>query len=60
MSPLFSVFVSVYCLYEKCDKPTIVQYYIAGCISRVPRPSLLDLKTNWTSEHALRTELICV
>ena len=59
MSSLFSVFVFVYCLCEKCDKPTIVQY-IADWISWIPRPSSLDLKANWTPEHALRTEPVCM
>ena len=35
--------VFTYYLCEKCDKPITVQYYIAGCASRVPRLILLDL-----------------
>ena len=43
---------------EKCYKPTTVQYYIADCVSWVPRLTLLDLQTNWTYEHALVMEFI--
>ena len=35
-----------------------MQYYIADCVSSVPRLTLLDLGTNWTFEQALRKELI--
>ena len=40
----------MYYLYEKYDKPIAVQYYIADCVSWVPRPTLLDLQRNWTYE----------
>ena len=30
-------------------KPTTVWYYIASCVTRIPRPTLLDLCTNWTA-----------
>ena len=34
-------------------------YYVANCVSWVPRLTLLDLRTNWTHQCALRTALIC-
>ena len=43
----------MYYLCEKCYKPIIVQYYIANCVSWVPRLTLLDLSTNLTYEHVL-------
>ena len=48
----------MYCLCEKYYKPITVQYYIAYCVSWVPRLTLLDLGTDWTYESALRTELV--
>ena len=36
----------MYCLCEKNYKPITVQYYIADCVSWVPRLTLLDLQTN--------------
>ena len=48
----------MYYLREKYYKPITVQYYIADCVSWVPRLILLDLQTNWTYERILRTELI--
>ena len=48
----------MYYLCEKYYKPITVQYYIADCVSWVPRLTLLDLRKNWTYECALRTELI--
>ena len=51
-------------LCEKYYKPITVglygtvQYYIADCVSWVPRLILLDLRTNWTYERTLRMELI--
>ena len=45
-------------LCEKCYKPITVQYYIADCVSWVPRLTLLDLRTNWTYKHTLRMELV--
>ena len=50
----------MYYLCEKCYKPITVQYYIADCVSWVPRLTLLDLRTNWTYESALRMELLCM
>ena len=38
----------MYYLCEKYYKPITVQYYIADCVSWVPRLTLLDLGTNWT------------
>ena len=35
----------MYYLCEKYYKPIIVQYYIADCVSWVPRLTLLDLRT---------------
>ena len=62
---MFSFFVCLffmyqYCLCEKYYKPITVQYYIANCVSWVPRLTLLDLRTNWTYECALRMELVCI
>ena len=37
---------------------TAFQYYIADCVSWVPRLILLNLGTNWTYEHTLRMELV--
>ena len=48
----------MYYLCEKYYKPITVQYYIADCVSWVPRLTLLDLRTNWTYELALGTELV--
>ena len=48
----------MYYLCEKYYKPITVQYHIANCVSWVPRLTLLDLRTNWNSELALRMELI--
>ena len=47
-------------MYHSCKnyyKPIAVQYYIAGCVSWVPRLTLLDLQTNWSYECTLGTEL---
>ena len=46
----FSFFVCflMYYLCEKYYKPITIQYYIADCVSWVPRLTLLDLGTNWT------------
>ena len=41
-------------------KYVTVQYYIANCVSWVPRLILLDLRTTWTYECALRMELVCM
>ena len=38
-------------------KPITVLYYIADCVSWVPRLTLLDLQTHWTYECAL-TEFV--
>ena len=46
-------------LCEKYHKPISAQYYIGDCVSWVPRLTLLDLRTNWSYEHALGIELIC-
>ena len=46
------------CLCEKYYNPITMQYYIADCVSSVPRLTLLDLGTNWTFEQALSKELI--
>ena len=48
----------MYYLCEKYYKPITVEYYIADCVSWVPRLILLDLRTNWTYEHALGMELV--
>ena len=38
-------------------KPITVQYYIADCVSWVPRLTLLDLEQIGLNERALGTEL---
>ena len=59
MFPLFFAFCFfMYYLCEKYYKPITVRYYIADCVSWVPRLTLLDLRTNWTYERALGTELV--
>ena len=47
----------MYYLCAKHNKPITVQYYIADCVSWVPRLTLLNLRTDWTYEHALGKEL---
>ena len=49
----------MYYLCEKYYKPSIVQYYIARCVSWVSRVTLLYLGTNWTYQHTLEKELVC-
>ena len=43
-----------YCLCEKYLKPITVQYYIADCVSQVPRLTLLDsdLMHSWNGTHS--------
>ena len=48
----------MYYLCEKYYKPITIQYYIANCVSWVPRLILLDLGTNLTYKCALRLELV--
>ena len=48
----------MYYLCEKYYKPMTVEYYIADCISWVPRLTLSDLQTEWTYRCTLGTELI--
>ena len=50
----------MYYLCEKYYEPITVQYYIADCVSCVPRLTLLNLQTNWAYECALGMELIHV
>ena len=50
----------MYYLCEKYYKLITVQYYVADCVSWVPRLTLLDLWTNWTYKCTLGTELICM
>ena len=58
MFSLFFAFVFfMYYLCGKYCKPITVQYYIADCVSWVPRLTLLNLRTDWTYEHALGKEL---
>lgn len=34
-------------------RPSTVQYYIASCVSFIPRLTLSDLRTNWTcAQHS--------
>ena len=55
---LFFVFIHFLC--NLCEKhyKAIIQYYIAYCVTWVPRLTLLDLWINWTYECALGIELI--
>ena len=57
---MFSLFfVFFYVLFAwKYFKPITVQYYTANCVSWVPGLTLLDLKTNWTYQHALEAEFV--
>ena len=55
----FGGLLFMYYLCEKYDKPITAQYYIADCVSWVPRLTLLDLGTNWTCEHTLGMGLVC-
>ena len=48
----------MYYFCEKYYKSITVQYYIADCVSWIPRLTLLDLGTNWIYERALGMELI--
>ena len=54
---LFLCLSFMYYLCEKYYEYIIVQYYIADCVSWVPRLTLLALWTIWTYEKALRMEL---
>ena len=45
----------MYYLYEKYNKPITVQYYIADCVSCVPRLTLLYL----TNTHSERNSFVC-
>ena len=59
MFSLFFAFVFfMYYLCGKYCKPITVQYYIADCVSWVPRLTLLGLLTNWTYECVLEMELV--
>ena len=55
---MFHFLFSKHYLCEKYYKPIIVQYYVANCISWVPRLTLLGLRTNQPYELALRLERI--
>ena len=50
---VFGVCFFMHYLCEKYYKRITIQYYMANCISWVPRLTLLDLQTNWTYECAL-------
>ena len=43
---------------KSCSLLYLLQYSIANCVSCIPRLTLLDLRTNWTYEHSLRTDLV--
>ena len=47
----------MYYLCEMHYTSITVQYYIANCVSWVPRLTLMNLRMNWIYEHALRTKL---
>ena len=55
----FSLILYLFLTYHLCEKykATTVQYYIADCVSWVPRLTSLDSRTIWTYEHAHRTRL---
>jgi len=55
---VLSLFFQIYYLCEKHYSIITIQYFIADCVSWVPRPTLLDLGTNELYECALRMELI--
>ena len=46
-------------LCEKHHKPTSVQYSIADCVSWVPRLTLLDVGTSWTSVLLRLNSFVC-
>ena len=48
----------MYYLCEKYYKPITAQYYIADCVSQIPRLPLLDLQTTLVYEHAFEMELV--
>ena len=50
-------FSYMYYLCEKYYTPVTVQYYLADGVSWVPRLTLLELRTHWTQECALRRKL---
>ena len=61
MFSLFFVFVCLFFMYYLCEKYyklITVQYYIANCVSWVPRLTLLDLRINWTYVRTFGTELV--
>ena len=51
--------VFIPCLCGKNYKPIAVQYYIADCVSGVPRLTLLDLRTcSWNETHSYAGDLL--
>ena len=59
MFSLFFVFVCLlYYLREKYYKPMTVQYYIANCISWVPRLTLLDFQKIGVNKLTLGMKLV--
>lgn len=56
----FCVFVFMYYLHVKNYKPITVQYYIADCVSWIPRLTLLGIRANWTYKYTLGMELVCI
>ena len=58
MSFIFCVLLFMYCWCEKYYKSRTLQCQIADSVSWIVRLALLTLRTNWTYEHALGTELI--
>ena len=47
----------MYYLCEMHYTSITVQYYIANCVSWVPRLTLMNLRMNWIYKHVLRTKL---
>ena len=43
----------MYCLFDKYYKPIRVQFYTVSCVNWVPKTTLLDLQTNWTTTMLL-------
>ena len=56
---LFFVFVSMYWLCEKYYRPITVQYYIASCVSWIPRLNLLDLQIRFMDMLLEQNSFIC-
>ena len=56
---LFFVFVFMYYLCEKYYRPITVQFYIANCVSWIPRLNLLDLQIRFMDVLLEQNSFIC-